>query len=429
MQDKGITSKLWTDAGLLMVSTVIVNAGNYMINLILGRWLGPEVFAEVSVIATGVLMISFIAVGLQLTTAKYCATYFAEHDDDKLSAFIVFIKGKTNIASLILGGILLLLSWQLQSFFHFRSVLPFIIIIAGLPMYFAFSIGRGYYQGVDRFRKLAGTYLIEMSVRLVVTFALIYMILQSDGVWATEAVSIGFLLSFFATYLYARLPRIKSSETFSKVDIDIVKKFIFVIGFYELSQIMINNSDIMLVKHYFDNWESGIYASLALIGRVVFFATWTIVTLLFPKVIQYEKEGKNHAPLFWGALGIVAGIGGLITIVCYFGGEWILQILFGAEFLEGAPLLYKYATATTLFACANVFAYYYMSLNRYVPVVISILAGIIQIGAITLFHTSLEMVIWLQIVVMSMLFISMVGFHMSLLLQNNAKLSSTPLIQ
>lgn len=409
---KGIKSIMLNDATLLMVSTVLVNAGNYAINLILGRILGPEIFAEVSVIATGVLMLSFIAVGIQLTTAKYTATYYAENDTDKLSGFVYWISQRCWIISILLSILLLICSPLLQSFFHFRSILPFIIIILGLPFYFDFSLSRGQYQGTDQFRKLAMTYLLEMVSRLIVTIVLIYIVIRSSGLWATEAVSIGFLASFMFTYFYTRRKSSSASSTFKNIDRATIKRFVLVIGLYEMSQIMINNSDIMLVKHFFENSESGIYASLALIGRVVFFATWTIVTLLFPKVIQYEKQGKNHEPLFWGSLGIVAIIGGLITMSCYFGGEMIMNILFGSEYIQGAPLLYKYATATTLFACANVFAYYYMSLNKYFPVIISIGAGIVQIVALTLFHTSLLQVIMVQVWVMLSLFLLMVCYYL-----------------
>ena len=49
----------------------IVNAGNYIYNLILGRWLGPTLFADVSLIITLLLVVTFITAPLQMTTARY----------------------------------------------------------------------------------------------------------------------------------------------------------------------------------------------------------------------------------------------------------------------------------------------------------------------------------------------------------------------
>lgn len=416
------------DATLLFASTIIVNAGNYAINLILGRVLGPEDFAEVSVIATGVLMLSFFAVGLQLTSAKFSATYFAESNMTKLQSFSQWITRKSLLISIVVAFILIALSWQLKAFFHFNSAVPFIIVLIGIPIYFDFSISRGLMQGTDRFKGLAMTYLIEMIVRLVVTFGLILIVIRLAGDWTTEAVSWGFLASFVATYIYGRRKTpIEKTTTLEKKDINLIRNFVLIIGAYEFSQIMINNSDIMLVKHYFANADAGLYAALALIGRVVFFATWTIVTLLFPKVIQKEKLGEKHSHLFWGSLAVVAIIGLMIIAACYFMGGLIITILFGSEYLDAAPLLWKYACATTLFACANVFAYYYMSLSKYIPVVISVIAGALQIGLIVWFHESLEQVIWVQIYLMLSLFIMMMGYHVfqNLNIQHKPTLKNT----
>ncbi len=411
MIDK-IKGLLLNDATLLFAATILVNGGNYLINLILGRVLGPEEFSEVSVIATGVLMLSFFAVGLQLTSAKYSATYIAEKNDVYLDRFINWLSKNTKMISIGLSIVLLLFSFQLQGFFHFNSFWPFIIIVVGIPFYFDFSISRGLMQGGDKFKNLAMTYLIEMAIRLIVTFVLVLIVVKIDGGWSTEAVSIGFLLSFIATFLYAKRP--KSSEKKSTIENSqyrLIKKFILIIGVYELSQIMINNSDIMLVKHFFDNHEAGLYAALALIGRVVFFATWTIVTLLFPKVIQKEKNGESHTHLFWGSLLIVGLIGLAIIIACYLLGDWIIQLLFGNQFIEAAPYLWQYACATTMFACANVFAYYYMSLNKYLPVLFSVIAGLAQIILIWFFHSQILEVIWVQIYLMGALFFVMMLYY------------------
>lgn len=406
-----IKSLILNDGTFLLISTVLVNAGNYAINLLLGRFLGPEAFAEVSVIATGVLMLSFLAVGLQLTTAKYSATYFAEKKNEKLHAFIAWITKRSWILSSLLAALLILSMFHLQIFFHFKSAWSFLIIALGIPFYFAFSISRGWFQGICYFKKLAYTYLIEMVVRLIVTFGLIAYILHTNAQWSTEAIALGFLASFLITYAYSRRKKIISFGDSIKNELPIIKNFILIIIGYEFSQILINNSDIMLVKHYFGNHDAGIYSALALIGRVVFFATWTIVTLLFPKVIQAEKKGEKHSHLFWGALGIVFSIGVIITGLCYGLGENIIQILFGNEYTSASSLLWKYATATTLFACANVFAYYFMSLDKYGPVFISLVIGLLQIISICFFHATLGQVIYVQIYLMSLLFISMTLYY------------------
>ena len=397
------------DAGFLFASTLLVNAGNYLINLILGRVLGPERFAEASIIATGVLMLSFFAVGIQLTAAKFSAGYYADQDKASNIAFEHWINRKVLIIGFIIGGVLIALSGLLQSFLKFNSWIPIAMIGLGIPFYFNMSVKRGMAQGSDLFKRLAWTYILEMVLRFIFTFALVYGALSYADHLTTEAVSIGFLASFLAAIWVPR--KEKTKIPFSEQSA--VKGFVGIILIYEFSQILINNSDVILTKHFFNSAEAGLYAAIALIGRVVFFGTWTIVTLLFPKVIQREKQGLPHFSLFWLSFGITAGFGIVVIGACILFPELIISILFGSEYLEVSHLLWRYAIATTLFAGANVFAYYYMSLGKYIPVVLSVIAGVAQVTLIYLFHNTLEEIIKIQIMVMSMLLLSMIIYQLT----------------
>ena len=394
-----------TDTSFLFIAMILVNAGNYMINLVLGRFLGPEAFAEASVIATIVLMLSFIAVGIQLASAKFSAS---ENEALLRNKTTNWLKDKVTKASLILSLSMLVLCPWIQQYLHFDSMIPLVVIALGLPLFFNLSVKRGWLQGTDQFSRLAWTYVLEMFLRVIVTFAAIVAALYLFDSYTTLAVSVGFLASFLVAFFF-KLE--KAEAKVSKIQKTSIIKFIGIIGLYELSQIVINNSDVIMTKHFFDAKEAGLYAAIALIGRVVYFGTWTIVTLLFPKVIQRERDGLPHSRLFWNALAIVGGIGSLIVAGCFIFPELIINILFGSEYIIAADLLWIYAVSTTLFACANVFAYYHLSLNNYLPVAITMIAGFLQLFLINLYHDSLLQIIQVQLILMGMLLIVMTFYH------------------
>ena len=77
--------KLLTGGALLFVSMTFVNAGNYLFNLVLGRWLGPAAFADLSLVVTLMLMITFITVTFQLTAARFSAIHTADHNPQQIS--------------------------------------------------------------------------------------------------------------------------------------------------------------------------------------------------------------------------------------------------------------------------------------------------------------------------------------------------------
>ena len=204
MTPRLIKRLLQNDGTILFISTIVVNAGNYLINLLLGRFLGPEEFAEISVLATAVLMLSFFAIGLQLTAAKFTAEYLAIDERTKYNTFIKWLTKYSWYISLTVAAIIVIGSFQLMSFFHFRNHWSFILIAIALPFYFDFSISRGVLQGTDSFKKLANTYLIEMFVRMIITATLVYASVGYGLLDSAMAVAVGFALAFLSTYWYAK---------------------------------------------------------------------------------------------------------------------------------------------------------------------------------------------------------------------------------
>lgn len=404
-------SKLTGASGILFATIVVVNLGNYLINLLLGRILGPEEFAEAGVLATGVLVLSFVALGFQMTAAKYSAVFESGSSGTRSAVFSAWFSH----FSVGLGVILAILLWLaapfLAEYLHFRTTTPLLIIAIGIPLYLGLSAGRGFLQGRLQFKRLAASYFMEMIGRLLVTGLILVALMYWGGDWISEGIAIGFLAAFVVAFLVSRRGLTWQRSVVAPEERSSILKFMLIVGAYELSQILISHSDVILVKHYFTNEESGLYNALALIGRVVFFATWSVVTLLFPKVVQREQQGLPHLHLFYRSLLIVLGVGVGITVACFGFSDLIIWLLFGSAFASAGQLLWLYALATTLFACANVFAYYYMSLNRYLPVVLSGLAGLGQILMINLFHESISTVIYVQILMMGLLFLSMVTFH------------------
>ena len=58
-----------------------------------------------------------------------------------------------------------------------------------------------------------------------------------------------------------------------------------------------------------------------------------------------------------------------------------------------------------MFAISNIFVYYYLSLDKFVPVVISGLFGMLQMGLVVFYHEGLEQVVHMQIIAMVLLLI------------------------
>lgn len=390
---------------LFMLSVLLVNGGNYVYNLVLGRVLGPEKFADAAILITFLLVLSFVAMTFQLVTAKFSVVF----EKSVFTSFIGNTFRNALLTGIALGATIIIFSSELQAFFKTTSSNMFVVFGLGVPFYFLMSVNRGVFQGKKELKFLSVTYQTEMISRLAITFLMLAFLQVLD---TSLVIAIGIFCSFIFGLFPFKNKQFLQLKTIAlpTVEKKLVKSFFIITAFYELTQIVINNSDILLVKHYFESHEAGLYASLALIGRVVYFIAWMFVMLLLPSVIQLKKEEKSTLPILVKYLGYIACIAFSITLGCFLFPETVIQLLFGNEYLVIAPLLWKYALATGIFAISNIFAYYYLSLDKYVPVVLSGLFGMLQIVLIVFFHESLTQVVHVQILAMVFLLIVQLGY-------------------
>tara|TARA_R110000868_G_scaffold30515_6_gene112755 strand:- start:4963 stop:6213 length:1251 start_codon:yes stop_codon:yes gene_type:complete len=383
---------------LFMLTILLVNGGNYLYNLLLGRILGPAAFSDAAILITLLLILSFIGMTFQIVTAKYAVLL----EGSLLLSFIKLITKYAAVLGVLFGLSIVFFYQDLQLLFHTKTASMFFIFGFGIPVYFIMSVNRGLYQGQNVLSKLATTYQTEMASRLLLTIAAIYLL---PGVPSSIIVASGIVLSFvFGVFPFQKviLEGVKTVET-PEIDKKSITSFFALTAFYELTQIIINNSDIILVKHFFDSEQAGLYASLALIGRVVYFVAWMFVMLLLPKVIQMKKDNQDTLPILLKYVGYIVLLSTSIVLFTALFPEFVVGIMFGKEYLSISFLLWKYALATSLFAVANIFAYYYLSLDQYVPVVVSAILGSTQIGLIIAYHNSLEQVVHMQIIAMVIL--------------------------
>ncbi|WP_117885665.1 oligosaccharide flippase family protein [Aureibaculum luteum] len=392
-----LKSKKITPEQLFMLSVLVVNGGNYLYNLILGRLLGPAQFADAAVLITFLLVLSFAAMTFQLVTAKFSVLF----ENQVLKGFISKVYKNALVVGIIMGVLIVVFANQLQNVFNTSSSNMFIVFGCGVPLYFLMSVNRGVFQGKKNFKSLSITYQGEMLSRLVITLGLILIF----NIQSSVVIAVGIIASFVFGLIPFKVPTIipKKALELSKTHTKEIRAFFIITVFYELTQIIINNSDILLVKHYFEAYEAGLYASLALIGRMVYFIAWMFVMLLLPTVVQLKKDGKETASILFKYVGYIAVISIIIIVLCLSFPEIIITLLFGDSYIAMAPLLWKYAIATSMFAISNIFAYYYLSLDKYIPVVITGVFGVLQMGLVIFYHESLEQVVHMQIIAMLLL--------------------------
>jgi len=402
VEEKTSLKSLATGGTILAVSMLAANGGNYLLNLLLGRWLTPAEFADANLMVTLMLLITAVAVSLQLVSARFISIYDAKSQQEHANALLSSLTKWALWAGCGFGALLVVLSQFWANFFNSESFWPFIILGLGMPFYLMQSVGRGMLQGRLEFSKLSISFVGEMIVRLGV--GLLLVALGYGVVGATIGLSISFVAThILVIYLTGNAAKIDSKLKITQIELGNLKTYIGPVAILLLGQIIINNGDVLIVKRYFEPEQAGIYSAIALIGRAVFFISWSAVTTLFPAAAQRKEAGESSTVILRAGLGVVFAMCATMTLGVVFLGDVFLTSVFGESYAGVSHLLTKYAIATSLFALANMIVSHQLSLGRYIESYALLIGSVFQTVLLLVGHSTMDQVINNQIIAMGLL--------------------------
>lgn len=390
----------------LGIAMIIANAGNYLLNVFLGRWLTPAEFADANLMVTIMLLVTAAAISLQMIAARFAGVYEVREDRDATSAMATWLGRLSWIGGGLLAAVLIVGSSPLATFFNSESAWPFVILGLGMPFYLAQAVGRGVLQGRLTFRPLAATFVVEMLVRVILGIALVALGFGVIGA------TIGLTASFFATWLHVRLliGRIES-ESIAADAVKDITRYAGPIVLLLIGQIIVNNGDVLIAKRFLEPETAGVYAAIALVGRAVFFLSWSVATTLFPAAAQRGERGQSADGLLYGGLVIVAMMGAGFVIGAALLGGTVLGRVFGPEYADVSGPLAWYAFATSMFAMANLIVSHHLSTGRKTEAFLLLAGGVGQTIALLLRRNSIDSLIGAQVLSMSILFGVVLASH------------------
>ena len=341
-------------ASVLLTGAMLAASGvNYALNLFLARTMTPSEFGDANLIVTVMLGLTAVAVTLQLVTAQRVSTAPRPEQPAQRRS----LQRWAWRVGLVTAAALAASSPLVASATSSASAVPFVLLAAGLPFYLSQAVERGVLQGRLHFGDLAATFVVEAITRLAVAATLVVCGFGVSGA------SIGISASFVASWWLARrrvrvLPStaddldapVSAPATRSMAARHAAQATVLLL----IGQIMINNGDVVLAKTLFDAESAGVYSVVALVGRAIFFLSWSVVTAAFP--LAATANASELRLLRRRALWTVAAMSATLTLVVAAVVPGLTPLVFGAGYASAADLFLPYAIATSLFAVANVLA-------------------------------------------------------------------------
>jgi|HubBroStandDraft_1064217.scaffolds.fasta_scaffold08335_1 O-antigen/teichoic acid export membrane protein len=396
---KSLQARIVSGSVVLLSASGLTSAINLGYNIIVARFLGPKGFGQATVVYTILTLISAVTLSFQIISAKTVAQQSSP--EEKAAVYRGFHRAAWGCGVLV-ALILLLFQRGIADYLNLPNPALVAILAIGAAFYVPLGCRRGYIQGIYGFRRLATNLVIEGAVRLGGSVLLVLSGLGVEGVIAANAAAVVVAYFTAAPKLAGRVPNpLRLSYALRESS----QAMVFFAG-----QVLINNCDIVLVKHFFLAKEAGLYAAVAMVGRVIFAFSSAVVNSMFPLVAGTRVEERRNLKVIATSLLLVLITGSLLAIGLGIAPEGIWTALFGSEFeivgKYNLPyLLALYAITTIVFSLSVVIISFEMSYKIANTSWIQLLFSGVVIAAICRFHSSLREVILVQLILMVALLI------------------------
>jgi len=392
-----LQSRLLSGSFILLSASVLVGVMNLLYNLVVAHMLGPEGFSHATVVYTLLIVSSAVTLSVQVVCAKMVASH--ESQEEK-AAIYTSLHWKAWKLAFVVALCLVLAKDLVAGYLNLPDSRLIILLAIGTAFYIPLGARRGAIQGTYAFRVFGINLILEALVRLVGAWVLIRLGLGAAG--AVFAGALGVIVAYFLAFTGLK------REPDNKLQITAhfregVQANIFFIG-----MVIINNFDIVLAKHFFPSEEAGLYAAVALVGRVITICAWSVVNAMFPMSAGEKAKGRQNNSILLTSLLMVLGILGLIFLSIWLTPTAFWDAAFGKSFqLTGygslASLMTLYAVSTGIYALSVVVISYEMSRKIANTAWLQLAFGAALILGIYMFHDSLRQMIWVQVVLMTIL--------------------------
>jgi len=386
--------ELLKHTALLFSAMMVAHICNLAYQMVMSRALSSEEFALLAALLS-VLNIAARPLGTLTTGMSHYSSLLVQQGRSGDVARMVRKWGLlTGIPGLLLGGLVLLTSPQIASFFHLDRVEP--IFIAGLTVagLFVLPVMAGAGQGLQRFGLVSAATIAGAGSRLLIGTGMVLLLYPACG-WALVGhgagmyISIAVLLAGLFFYLHGSG---NSGQPLPSMRIYLAQSFLI-----QISYAVLMNADMVFVRHFIPAETDFAYA--ATLGRLVAFLPVAIAAAMFPKVSSDSGSTALHRQIFFRSfvytlLFVVASVAGC----CLLPGLLLRMLLGVSDPSVGAIFLVRLmSVAMGISALLNVAVQFLLAQRLFRGGLWIVLFSVSYAAAVSLWHSSPAQIVWIAV--------------------------------
>lgn len=393
-------------AALVFLASLFINLCGFVFHAIASRSLGVATYGQLYALISACTIVVLPTGLASPVIVRFAAEFAALHDESHVRAMMLDVVRFFGIVGLVVMVLALALANPIGAFLHVPAwSVPTVGVIAAFVL---LNVGlRAIAQGTQDFGTFAGSLCAEGAAKV---FALIALLWLGFGLLGGIAgFSAGSVAGFCViAVLFARR---YAGVTERAIRYDWKRIAVSGVGAFALTIVvtLVGNVDVIVVKHFFDASQAGLYSAAALGGKIVFYFVGFLPIVLLPQVTDRHVRGERTRHALSLALGLFAVIAlcGIVAVKLF--GLVLLHVLVGHAFDAARGLLVGYTVAMLLLALVNLLGFYGIATHR-LAFAAPLLAGTaLTLLALLAFHATLVQVVHVLVAGMSVTAVLVAG--------------------
>ncbi|MFT3982368.1 MAG: oligosaccharide flippase family protein [Lachnospiraceae bacterium] len=379
---------------VLFVFIMACNIINYFFQIVTGRLLDDVIlYGTMNAMLSVLNLVSLPVAVITLVVSKYAAELNVTDDKGEIKFFIK--KAIQYILVIVLVVIIfgIILSAPIAEYMHIEQVSLLIVIIAGAAISYLIQIATGFFQGTKKFISYGIYNLVAPVIKTLLCILFAFLGYKLFGI----VIAI-FLSNFFAAVLGILWINKNLTGEYEK-KISIQKKEILSFSYsailLNVGITLLNNVDMLLIKHYFAD-DAGYYSAASVLGKLILYFTNVIVVVLFPFVVEESHDKKKTFVLLQKSLlyGIILAF--LSSFLLNLGSGFAIKKMFGDTYLGAVEFILPISIFVTALSILTIIANHDLAREKGNFVIISmILATLLDIVLIKIFHENILIDVWI----------------------------------
>lgn len=400
---------LISGSGIIFFGSLFGNIFNFLFNVFMSRNLSFSDYGDLVSLFSITTLFSLPVSSVIPTIIFFSATYFAANNLSMVKGLYIKITKMFFLLGLFIFMGAIFYNGILAAFFHISHAN--LLILGGFIIFLSFLGSANYplLQAQLAFGKV--TFLNILSSFLKFSLGALVVIFGFSVGGVMWALIISTVIPYIISFAYLRFLFVKNTKI---PHISLKTTFFYgtPAALATFGLVSLTTVDIVLVKHFFSPREAGIYAMLSLVGKVIYYFSAPISSVMFPLITQKHTKGENYHNDLLLALALVF-FPSMIILAFYAVFPSFIVSIFSPSHVEYsiARLIIPFGIFTSLFGLLSVLINFYLSINK-VKVFIPILfCAILQAVLLWFFHASFLQVILISVGVAGLLLFMLLLYY------------------